>query len=169
MCALHCAGKLLSSADVNIFDITSGRQASSDATMSLTEFCKNGDLEGVKAGIESGADVNAKDEYGQTGLMLAVNHNHKSVVELLISIPNIDVNLKSDWGSYSALHLAVIRNNFEAFKLLVKISDINVDTAMVASCRMGDLEGVKAFLQRGADVNTRNGEFGLISYLGFVH
>ena len=74
----------------------SGRQPARDATMSLIELCKNGDLEGVKVALENGADVNSKNEYGQTGLMWMVHYNHNPVVELLLKRPNIDVNLKSE-------------------------------------------------------------------------
>ena len=47
--------------------------------MSLIEFCKKSDLEGGKAALQSGADVNTKDKYGWTGLVRAVRSNHNSV------------------------------------------------------------------------------------------
>ena len=70
--------------------------------MTLVQFCKDGDLEGVKAALQSGADVNTKDECGWTGLMEAVARNYcdcdNSMVALLLSTPNIDVNLKDNNG-----------------------------------------------------------------------
>ena len=69
-------------------------KAASDTTMSLVDLCKDGDLEGVKAALQRGADVNTKDGDGFTGLIRAVRNNHNSVVELLLKTPNIDVNLK---------------------------------------------------------------------------
>ena len=51
------------------------------ATMSLVQLCKDGDLEGVKAALQRGADVNTKDEDGWPGLIWAVKINHNSVVE----------------------------------------------------------------------------------------
>ena len=71
---------------MNVLDIASGKQvAGGDATMSLIQFCKEGDLEGVKAALQRGANVNTKDEYGWTGLMRAVTRsnvppNHNSVI-----------------------------------------------------------------------------------------
>ena len=47
-----------------MFTITSRGQEASDATMSLIEFCKEGNLEGAKAALQSGVDVNTKDEIG---------------------------------------------------------------------------------------------------------
>ena len=61
--------------------------------MSLVELCKEGDLEGVKAALQSGIDVNTKDRNGWTGLINAVIYKHNSVVDLLLNTQtNIDVN-----------------------------------------------------------------------------
>jgi len=184
--------------------------------MSLVEFCKKGDLEGVKDALQKGANVNTKGKNGWTGLMQGVYNSHNSVVELLLKTPNIDVNLRNKKGM-SALHLAVWKNvenlavwkndnealklllnvpnidvnlkdnrgrcalhhalggngnkvwNREALKLLLYVPNINVNNlthigetyflklsmSLVEFCEMGDLEGVKAALQRGVDVNTR--------------
>ena len=84
-----------------MFSLTSasGREvAASDATMSLIEFCNKGNLEGVKAALQSGADVNTKDDYRRTGLKEAVIYTHNSVVALLLSTPNIDVSQKDNQG-----------------------------------------------------------------------
>ena len=94
--------------------------------MSLIECCKKGDLEGVKAALKSGADVNAMDGDGYTGLMLAISFNHNSVVALLLKTPNIDVNQKNDWGSF-ALNNAVYNSNIEALKLLLDFPSIDVN------------------------------------------
>ena len=107
--------------------------------MSLVQFCEKGDLEGVKAALKRGDDVNTKDEYGWTGLIWTVKWNpyrntwnHNSVVDLLLNTPNIDVNLTmtSDehWClEWSALHWALQANNNEAFKLLLDVPTIDVN------------------------------------------
>ena len=66
--------------------------------MSLVELFENGDLEGVKAALQSGADVNTKCEMSWTGLMWAVEKSHNSVVELLLNTADIDLNLKTARG-----------------------------------------------------------------------
>ena len=114
---------------VNVFSITSRRQvAASDTTMSLVELCKEGDLEGVKAALQSGADVNSKDEKGITGLMWAVVTKNNEVLKMLLSVPNLNVNSVA-YGGLSALHAAVGRetNDIEALKLLLNVPNINVN------------------------------------------
>ena len=101
-------------------------QVASEATMSLLEFCQKGDLEGVRAALQSGADVNTKDEkYGFTGLSWAVGENHNSVVELLLDTSNIEVNQRNTWGS-CALHQAVWHKNIEGLKLLLNVPNVNI-------------------------------------------
>jgi len=95
--------------------------------MSLIESCKNGDLEGVKTALQSGDDVNTKDEDGWTGLMWAVSLNHNSVVDLLLEKPNIDVNLKSESSGFCALHCAVFSQNSDGLKMLLNVPNINVN------------------------------------------
>ena len=93
--------------------------------MSLIKLCEEGDLEGVRAALERGVDVNSKDEQGWTGLMKAVENDHDSVVELLLQCPTL---------------------------------------SFLDICYAGDLERVKAALQNGTDVNTKdeNGRTGLM-------
>ena len=99
--------------------------------MSLIEFCKKGDLEGVKAALQRGEDVNTKDDAGRTGLMWAVIYNHNSVVDLLLSTPNIDVNQKNNYGK-CALHWAV--RNTEGLKLLLNVPTIDVNIVDIGGC-----------------------------------
>jgi len=102
---------LLSSVDVNVqFNQFLISTVESDDTMSLVDLCKKGNLEGVKAALQSGTDVNTTNEYGWTGLMWAVSNGHNSVVDLLLSTPNIDVNTKDEYG-YTGLMRAVERND----------------------------------------------------------
>merc|ERR1712130_621812 len=104
------------------------------STIFLVDFCKKGDLEGVKDALQRGADVNKKGAHGWTALMWAVRNNHKSVVELLVKAPNIDVNLKDDLGR-CALHQALGKNwrkvtndKYGAFKPLLNVPNIDVNS-----------------------------------------
>jgi len=100
---------------------------------SLVYRCMMSDLEGVEAALQSGIDVNTKYEYGQTLLMGAVQQDPAAMgyrkiklLELLLSVPNIDVNITDIWGQ-SALHRAVNNKNHEALKLLLDVPIIDVN------------------------------------------
>jgi len=101
-------------------------RALSETTKFLIQSCINGDLEGVKAALQRGNDVNSKDERGMTGLMNAVIHDHNSVVAFLLNTPNIDVNQKDDEDK-CALHKAASWKNIEALKLLLEVPNIDVN------------------------------------------
>ena len=51
----------------------------------MFEHIKNGNAEGVRNAIQSGADVNEKDDFGSTPLDSAVYDGHKEIVEILIA------------------------------------------------------------------------------------
>jgi len=101
-------------------------RAVSETTKFLMQSCINGDLEGVKAALQRGNDVNSKDERGMTGLMNAVIHDENSVVAFLLNTPNIDVNQKDDEDK-CALHKAASWKNIEALKLLLEVPNIDVN------------------------------------------
>jgi ankyrin repeat protein len=67
---------------------------------------KSGDVEAARALLQSGADINAKDRYGQTALMLAAHHGHEALVETLIE-HGADLNVTAKYR-LSALMLAVV-------------------------------------------------------------
>ena len=80
---------------------------------SFWRLCRVGDIEGVQAAINNGADVNEIDQktgLGCTGLMNAIVRGHNSLVQLLLQQPKIDINKVNRLG-YSALHFAVIEDN----------------------------------------------------------
>lgn len=45
---------------------------------------RNGDLEGVKEALKNGADLEAKESYGDTALNLAAENGHLEIVKYLI-------------------------------------------------------------------------------------
>ena len=73
-------------------------------TMSLIESIQKYDLEGVKAALQSGADVN---EVTKNCKNCKYCKHPNTVISLLLSSPNIDVNLKTKNHGGWALHFAL--------------------------------------------------------------
>jgi ankyrin repeat protein len=67
---------------------------------------KAGDIEALQALVDAGADVNARDEHGQTGLMNAARDGHTPVVRWLVA-QGADLDHTAKFN-LSALMLAVI-------------------------------------------------------------
>jgi len=94
---------------------------------SLAEHCMNGDVEGARVALESGADLNIRSLEGKTPLMLALWNNQNSVVELLMQNDSVDVNCEDNDGA-TALHHAVDVDNDEGARMLlddIRLKDIN--------------------------------------------
>jgi uncharacterized protein len=86
---------------------------------------KRGDVVAVRKLLHRGADVDARDRYGQTGLMLAAHAGHRDVVATLIE-HGADLNVTAKFG-LSALMLAVVAGRREVARLLVRAgSDLSL-------------------------------------------
>lgn len=71
-------------------------------------------------------DVNQLDDNGCTALMLTIND---AVLEILLTVPRLDVNRTCDNASrFTALHLAVIRNQPRVVQMLLGREDLNPNT-----------------------------------------
>ncbi len=79
---------------------------------------KRGDIQIVLDLLVRGTDVNARDRYGQTALMLAAHAGHSEVVEILIA-HRANLNITAKFG-LSALMLAFVAGHPEIARLLAK-------------------------------------------------
>ena len=111
--------------------------------MSLIKLCKEGDLEGVKAALQRGADVNTRDNKGQSALHGAVRSSCIDALELLLSHTNIDVNIVGNDGE-SAVHHAVDENNIEALKLLLNHPGLTALTLNQKDNKFGEAPVMRA-------------------------
>jgi len=94
---------------------------------SLIDCCMDGDIEGARSAIESGADINSRCIQGKTGLMYALWNNQNAVIELLMQKDNLDVNCEDSDGA-TALHHAVDVDNDEGARMLLadcRLQDVN--------------------------------------------
>jgi ankyrin repeat protein len=141
----------------------------SDTIPDLLAACSAGDVGIVQALVESGADVNAKDLFGNTALIYAASGGHLSLVRWLIT-QSVQVQAKNQIGM-TALRRAQMQGHAEIVALLKKYGAEDeaqgvaygagaakgtLDLLQAAS--EGNLQGVRACLATGADVNAKNGE-----------
>jgi ankyrin repeat protein len=101
----------------------------------LIGAAKGGHLQAVKLLLSAGADVDAVDSDGFSALMWAVHASDKSaktifcaVASVLITKGRCNTRAVSTYG-YTALHIAVFKNDVDAIRLLVQEgSDVNACT-----------------------------------------
>ena len=91
---------------------------------SVGRMCARGKLAEVREAIGRGEDVNDKSFVGRTGLMLAVEFKHNSIVKLLLEQPTLDLNL-TDLNGMTALHSTAFYNNVEGARLLLADPRLN--------------------------------------------
>ena len=90
---------------------------------------KHADLERVRWLVENGADINSKDEYGQTALMNAAHRGQVEFIRLLIE-KGADLNTTAKY-KLSALMLALIAGHPDVARLLIEAgADVNLRSNM---------------------------------------
>ncbi len=81
------------------------------------DVIRRGDAAAVRAQLARGANANARDRYGQTGLMLAAQAGHRDVAATLIDY-GVDLNVTAKLG-LSALMLAIVAGHRDIVRLRV--------------------------------------------------
>ena len=74
---------------------------------SVHRLIKHGDRPGVRAWVSGGGDINLRNEFGWSLLMLAALHGRTDIIEDLVAA-GADVNLANDFGD-TALGLARLK------------------------------------------------------------
>ena len=77
---------------------------------------KGGNVPAVCELLERGVDIDSRDRYGQTALMLAAHAGHREVVETLIA-HRANLNVTAKFG-LSALMLAIVAGHTGVARLL---------------------------------------------------
>jgi len=115
-------------------------------------------VDDVKKVLETGVDINQKNDSGFTPLLIAVTENNLDIVKYLVS-KGADLTLKNNQG-FNALIIATNENHVEiAEYLLEKGADItttdprNKRQAIHIAARLGYIGILDVLLKKGVDVN----------------
>ena len=98
--------------------------ATTEADRNLLMAARSGDIPKVKESLNAGANVNVRDDKGQTPLILASTQGHTSLAALLLE-KGADPNEKTLNGN-TALMLAAVNNYTDLVTLLLqRKADVN--------------------------------------------
>jgi uncharacterized protein len=127
----------------------------------VPEACSRGDMEAVKSLAASGVDINTVDARGATPLMIAIEKENISIVDLLLSMgakPNFVTTSEK-----TPLGLAIDKRNVEVAGLLLgngtDLTENNTESTFLRyhpvgqAVQLGDEAMVKLFFEKGADAN----------------
>ncbi|WP_175888216.1 ankyrin repeat domain-containing protein [Burkholderia contaminans] len=123
----------------------------------LVVFSHNGDIDGAKEALLSGADIHYDNNFA---LMAACTKGHLQVVKYLID-QGANIHARDDYALRNASH----DGHFGIVKYLVeKGADIhaNEDWALRGASGNGHLEIVKYLVEQGADIHAE-GEWALVA------
>ena len=129
----------------------------------VPEAAMTGDLAAVRALLKSGADVNAAQGDGVTGLHWAARQGHEDLANTLI-VAGANVRATTRFGAVTPLHLAAERGSGAIVSLLVKAgADVDARTGTGATALMfaaasGDTAAVKALIAGGAQLDAKERE-----------
>jgi uncharacterized protein len=148
------AAVLLSPARLLLADDTpeeARQKAIKKAQEALIAAAKQGDAGMVRAQLQAGADVNARDSAQRTALLLAVRAGQRSVVRVLIDA-GAGLDARDQDGRTALMEAARRKEAIFALDLVAAGADVNVTdnegwTALMFAAREGTLAAARAIVR----------------------
>jgi ankyrin repeat protein len=133
-------------------------QAASSVDAQLLEAARIGDTAAVQQLLQKGANIEAKDKYGRTPLMVADIYDNTNVMKLLLDKgANIEAKDKYD---KTPLIAAATYGKVEVVKLLLDkganiAAEHDGETSLILAANEGKVEVVKLLLDRGDNIEAK--------------
>ncbi len=111
----------------------------------------------AKSLIKKGADLEIKDEEGNTPLLLSIYRDRNDIAKLLIE-KGVNLEVTNKYG-HTPLSVSIVSDNYDIVKLLIKKgADINrIPLTMVTfNARFSDNDIVKLLIDNGINIESKN-------------
>lgn len=135
----------------------------------LHQAAGDNDLKKLLALIKKGADIDSRNPYGGTALMIAGKRGFSNIVKALLengANPNAVMSPPKDPNqTYTALHSAAQESNNEIVDLLIRAgAKVNAatgygETPLISAALYGNDSTVNVLLQHGADKSKATREY----------
>lgn len=125
------------------------------------QFCIYGNLNGLKAliSIQGKECLHFVDKYNTTCAHFSARNGFLEILKLLQENDFTLFNEKEKRFSSNPLNLAIAMKHSECVKFLASFADQeSLDNGLISACTEGQIEFVKLFLEKGADVQSRDSE-----------
>ncbi|MCL2001696.1 MAG: ankyrin repeat domain-containing protein, partial [Planctomycetes bacterium] len=129
------------------------------------ELCKYGTPRNIERAIKTGANLEARNEYGETPLLVAIEYNENSRAAAVLMKSGADLDAKDGNGETALITAAKNRKDTDVLLMLLEAgADVNEtnedgDTALhYAAYWNNNPEVVKTLIEHGADVDGK-GEY----------
>lgn len=165
------AVKLLIDLGANVNQLSSKTDFKDPKYLPLCYATRTGNTTIVELLLEKGADLNAKDYFGNNALLSAASSGQDKVIELLLGAPyNADIEVQrtgtGDRRGFTPLMMAVRSGKLSAMKMLLAY-DANSDAVNLAGDRllhiaaeMNRLKTIELLVRNGAQIVTINEQTG---------
>ena len=110
------------------------------------ETAKQGNIERLQYFIDKGVDINARDRYGRTALSRAIQNGRPEVVDVLL-----------DNGA-DVPFAFVITTHDELRTKPSKVQQAQFNAELIEVAKQGDIQTVKTFVKRGADIDVQDNQ-----------
>jgi ankyrin repeat protein len=161
LAGLMAAGAILASAGLSARAQTPPSSEEIAAYTDLHAAVVRGSLSEIERTVRDGADINARDGFGRTPLMVAAYRRDIAVARALIEL-GANVNAL-EHRSYDVITIAAVQNDLEMLKLAIAsggnvraITSPYGGTALIAAAHLGHAEIVEALIAARAPVDHVN-------------